>query len=263
MSNTEELAKFARGLVLEVSKRTSSPHLSSSLSVLDSLICLGSNQDDEETHSREIYLSKGHASLGLYASLVALGKLPQEVLELYCADGSHFEGHVNSKVPGIPLSTGSLGHAAAFAIGRAIGDLSNGLRRHHWVVLSDGELDEGSNWEAFLIGSHRKLANLHFLIDRNGIQSLGSTEDTVSLEPLVEKFVAFGLTVLESNGHDHTSLQRAIAMAEEAGGPTVMIANTTKGFGLPEIESKAVLYHYKPATQELLDAFHAKNGREK
>jgi transketolase len=260
MRSTEELAHSARDLVLATSARTSTPHLSSSLSVLDILVCLGADLPTENGGAREIYLSKGHASLGMYASMVALGKLPAEVLDTYCSDGSFFEGHVNSKIPGIPLSTGSLGHAAAFAAGRAIGDLRSGSDRQHWVVLSDGELDEGSNWEAFLIASHRKLPNIHFAIDRNGVQSLGSTEETSSLEPLGSKLSAFGLKVLEVDGHNHDNLKQAISDSESEGAPTVMIAHTTKGFGLKEIEESAVLYHYKPATQALVDQFRSQNG---
>lgn len=260
MLSTEELAHSAREMVLETSAKTSTPHLSSSLSVLDLLVCLGIDAANKASEPREIYLSKGHASLGMYASMVVLGKLPADVLETYCSDGSFFEGHINSKIPGIPLSTGSLGHAAAFAVGRAIGDLRAGSDRQHWVVLSDGELDEGSNWEAFLIASHRQLPNIHFAIDRNGVQSLGSTEETSSLEPLASKLKAFGLRVFEADGHNHENLKQAIKDSESERTPTALIAHTTKGFGLREIEQSAVLYHYKPASQAMLDDFRALSG---
>lgn len=260
MLSTEELAHSAREMVLETSARTSTPHLSSSLSVLDILICLGVDAANNASHSRQIYLSKGHASLGMYASMVALGSLQAEALETYCSDGSIFEGHVNSKIPGIPLSTGSLGHAAAFAVGRAIGDLRVGSGRQHWVVLSDGELDEGSNWEAFLIASHRGLPNIHFVIDRNGVQSLSSTEETSALEPLASKLRAFGLKVFESDGHNHENLKQAVRDCESERTPTALIAHTTKGLGLKEIEDNAVLYHYKPASQAMLDDFRALSG---
>ena len=247
-------ASFARELILETSARTGTPHLSSSLSVVDILISLGL-AGGERALNREIYLSKGHAALAMYSSLVALGRLPREVMDEYCSDGSMFEGHVNSRIPGIPLSTGSLGHAAPFAVGRVMGDFVLGKKNHHWVVMSDGELDEGSNWESLLIASHRELANFHVVIDRNRIQSLGSTEDTSALEPLADKLRAFGMRVEEVNGHDHVAMSEQIDIIESCGAPTALIANTIKGQGLKDIEDNAVLYHYKPATQEHLLTF--------
>ena len=254
MPDFQSVSKDARALILETSARTGTPHLSSSLSVVDILVSLGLAGQDRAL-GREIYLSKGHAALAMYSSLVALGRLPREVMDEYCVDGSMFEGHVNSKIPGIPLSTGSLGHASPFAVGRAMGDHFSGAKKHHWVVLSDGELDEGSNWEALLIAAHRRLDNFHVVIDRNRIQSLGSTEDTSALEPLADKLVAFGVRVQEAPGHDFDALARHIAFAESCGFPTALIANTTKGKGVKEIEENAVLYHYKPATQEHLSSF--------
>jgi transketolase len=254
MPDASELAYFARKLILETSARTGTPHLSSSLSVVDILVCLGLNRQGKVL-SRETYLSKGHAALAMYASLVALGRLPIETLDDYCSDGSVFEGHVNSRISGVPLSTGSLGHAAPFAIGRAIGDNSLGRTFQHWVVLSDGELDEGSNWEALLIASHRNLSNFHIIVDRNRIQSLGLTEDTSALEPLDQKLKAFGMLVHDVDGHDHVAILNHIEYAESCGAPTALIANTTKGKGVKDIEVNAVLYHYKPATPQHLADF--------
>ena len=254
MPDAAALSSVARELILETSARTGTPHVSSSLSVVDILVSLGL-AGEKQGLGREIYLSKGHAALAMYSSLVAIGLLPREVMQEYCTDGSVFEGHVNSRIPGIPLSTGSLGHAAPYAAGRAMGDLVLGKINHHWVVLSDGELDEGSNWESLLIASHRKLANFHIVIDRNRIQSLGSTEDTSALEPLADKLRAFGLRVNEVSGHDHDAISDHVILAESCGAPTALIANTIKGKGLKDIEENAVLYHYKPATQDHLHAF--------
>lgn len=253
MPKAAEVAQLARRLILETSARTGTPHLSSSLSVVDILVCLG--MTGQGNLSRETYLSKGHAALAMYSSLVALGRLPTETLDGYCSDGSIFEGHVNSRISGVPLSTGSLGHAAPFAIGRAIGDFALGSKLQHWVVLSDGELDEGSNWEALLIASHRRLSNFHIIIDRNRIQSLGSTEDTSALEPLDQKLKAFGMQVHDVDGHDHAAMLSHIDYAESCGVPTALIANTTKGKGVKDIEVNSVLYHYKPATLEHLAEF--------
>lgn len=260
MTDTEVQAHQARLLVLQTSYRSASPHLSSSLSVLDILICLLAEPSLDSSEMREVYLSKGHAALGMYASLVSSGRLALGDLDSYCSDGSVFEGHVNSKIPGIPLSTGSLGHAGAFALGRALGDLRSGSKRNHWVVLSDGELDEGSNWEAFLVSAHRGLPNLHFVVDRNGLQSFTSTEETSTLEPLDMKFAAFGLGVSRVDGHDHSQLKKSILEAERAGRPSVVIAETKKGYGLKAVEDNPVLYHYKPASQDLVKAYEAETN---
>jgi transketolase len=256
MHRLAELAHLARRYILETSERTATPHLSSSLSVVDILVSLG-YETDGLGRDRQIYLSKGHAALAMYSVYVVLGKLPTETLQDYCSNDSVFEGHVNSRIPGIPLSTGSLGHAAPFAIGRAIADLASGSNSQHWVVMSDGELDEGSNWESFLIASHRNLGNFHIVIDRNRLQSLAPTEETSSLEPLASKFRSFNFYVDEADGHDHEQLSELMRRAELLDKPSVLIANTTKGKGVMDIEGNAILYHYKPATKAHLDAFNS------
>lgn len=168
-------------------------------------------------------------------------------MKSYCSDGSYLEGHVNSRLEHIPLSTGSLGHALPFALGRVIGQRESEEQDHHWVVMSDGELDEGSNWEAFLIGSHNRLSRLNVLIDRNQLQSFASTEETSALEPLHLKLESFGWKVFECDGNNHEDLDRVIELSEKTIGPCAVIAHTTKGFGVPDIEANATLYHYRPA----------------
>lgn len=252
MISSIEAAGRARELTLATSLRTQTPHVSSALSCLDILAVLYHGASGDQGTHREIYLSKGHAALGLYAVLEVLELLPSGSILGYCADGSVFEGHVNSKIDHIPLSTGSLGHALPFALGRALGDARKNSSSQHWVVMSDGELDEGSNWEGFLIASHHRLSSLNIVIDRNRLQSLMSTEETSALEPLAMKLESFGWRVFECDGNDHVSVSTAVTLAEETPGPSAVIAHTIKGFGVADIEANATLYHYRPAQSEHL-----------
>lgn len=244
MPSSDERALIARQNIVRTSSKSATPHLSSSLSCIDIIIVLF----DENSHFDErtqVYLSKGHAALAFYAALGSYDRITKTDLEQYCQDFSWFEGHVNSKIYDVPLSTGSLGHALPFAIGRAIES-----EVEHWVVMSDGELDEGSNWEAFLIAAHLGLKNLNVVIDRNKHQSFGSTESTVRLEPLIAKLNSFGWSTSEVDGHDHSALRSAKHEARMATRPFAVIANTVKGFGLKDTEENPTLYHYRPATPE-------------
>lgn len=244
MNTTESRAARARQLIVSCSNRTQTPHLSSCLSSVDILSVIYERTLNPSSHL-QVYLSKGHAALAFYSVLASYGHLPESQLDTYCQDSSFLEGHVNSRVANVPLSTGSLGHALPFAIGRALHSSQD-----HWVVMSDGELDEGSNWEALLIASHLKLRNLNVVLDRNHLQSFGSTEDTIQLEPLNQKFEAFGWTAIEVDGHNHDSLKSARDKAMSTKGPCAILARTTKGYGVRDAEENPTLYHYKPAAEK-------------
>ena len=249
LADTVSVATRARLLAVETSIQTQTPHISSCLSCIDIVTVL---MHPSRAKHENFFLSKGHAALALYSVLCAYGIVSRKDLASYCQDGSIFEGHVNSKVPQVALSTGSLGHALPFALGRA---MSSGLLKKNeqfWVLLSDGELNEGSNWESLMIGSFRSIGNLNVIVDRNHLQSLASTEETSGLEPLVDKFIAFGWKVIEVDGHDHDELVSATKSAESENCPTVILAQTVKGFGVPEMEESPVLYHYKPANESHL-----------
>jgi transketolase len=239
--------------ILSISRDKKTPHVSSALSCADILVALFSRK--KASSLCEIYLSKGHAALALYCTLAEYGFITADELATYGGDGSIFEGHVNSKIPGVPLSTGSLGHALAFAAGRALADSVDRPLIEHWVILSDGELDEGSNWEALLLASQLGLHGLNVIIDRNGLQSLKETESTLALEPLAEKLSAFNWQVEEVNGHSLPEIDAALERAYHSSSPTCIIANTVKGYPLAEIMSEGVLYHYRPATEAHLELF--------
>ena len=167
----------------------------------------------------------------------------------HCQNGSVFSGHVSDKsIPGVELSTGALGHGLPVGSGIALAAKLDNKQHHIFVLMSDGELNEGSNWEAFLFSAHHQLSNLTAIIDRNRLQSLRSTELTVKLEPLVEKFIAFGWNVLEIDGHDHQSLKENLNVRDRYM-PTVIIANTIKGKGVSFMENE-VEWHYRTPLDE-------------
>ena len=200
-------------------------------------------------------LSKGHACTGLYAALALAGFLPRADLQAYATDGSALMSHASHKVPGVELSTGSLGHGLPVGCGLAYGARLAGADWRTVVLLSDGELDEGSNWEAFLFAAHHRLDRLWAVIDANSIQSLGSVDDVLRLEPLRDKFASFGWAVLDIDGHDAVALHRAIDLDHPPipGKPTVVIARTIKGRGVSFMEGQ-LAWHYRSPSDVHLEA---------
>jgi transketolase len=232
-------------------------HIGSSLSIIDILAVLYDGMKRMETEKlidqKSVFVSKGHAAAGTYAVMAHAGLFPTDWLTTYCEDDSPLIGHVNRHgVPGVNLSTGSLGHALPFAAGKAFASKLDESGENYFVILSDGECDEGSNWEAALVSAHLQLSNLTVLVDRNRLQSLGSTELTISLEPFSAKWEAFGWDVEEIDGHNHEQIKMA-ALGDFGfrTKPKVIICNTIKGFGVSFMQN-SVLWHYKSPTGEYL-----------
>jgi transketolase len=199
-------------------------------------------------------LSKGHAGAGVYAVLAECGFFPVAELARHCQDGSNLSGHVSHKgIPGVELSTGSLGHGLSVGTGMAYAATLDGKTHRIVVLLSDGECDEGSIWEAVLFAAHHKLNRLTVIIDYNKIQSLKRVDETLGLEPFAEKWRAFGWRVDEVNGHDHDELARALQTPADADKPTCIIAHTVKGKGVSFMEN-TVLWHYRTARGDELAA---------
>lgn len=200
-------------------------------------------------------LSKGHAGAGVYAALAETGYFPAPLLEQHCACGSKLCGHISHLgIPGVELSTGSLGHGLPVGAGMAYAAGLDGKAFRVFVLMSDGECDEGSNWEAILFAAHHRLSNLVAIVDYNKIQSLATVEDTLRLEPFAEKWRAFGWRVEEVDGHDHESLSKALDTIPAAGNaPTCVIAHTTKGKGVSFMEN-SVLWHYRSPQGEEFEA---------
>jgi transketolase len=197
-----------------------------------------------------LILSKGHAAAGLYAVLAEAGSLSQKDLETFARDGTTLPAHppINA-LPDIPFATGSLGHGLSLAAGMALATRLKGRPRRFFCITSDGELNEGSVWEAALFVAHQELDNLIWLIDRNGLQGIGRTEDVMALEPLIEKLQSFGWFVSVADGHDFDSLRAAMERSDGSDNrsrlPSVIICKTVKGHGLPGLQD-TVDCHYLP-----------------
>ncbi len=249
---TEELAWRVRRHAIRMVHLGKSSHIGSVLSIADILAVLyGAVLRIDPLHpdmpDRDRFiLSKGHAGAGVYATLAECGFFSVEILKNHYQNGSKLSGHVSHiNMPGVEFSTGSLGHGLPVNCGRAYAAKKAGADHRIVTLLSDGECDEGSNWEAFLFAPHHKLDNLLVIIDYNKLQSIKSIADTLGLDPLDEKLKAFGWNVIEVDGHGHEQLKAAMARSSiKKGQPTCIIANTTKGKGIPFMEN-SVLWHYR------------------
>jgi len=259
MTKLEKLALKIRKNAVSMTSTGGSSHIGSILSIADILAVLygsvmnyKSNEPNWRSRDRFI-LSKGHAGAGVYAALAESGFLSIDKLKTHYKDGSDLSGHVSHKgIPGVEFSTGSLGHGLPVATGMALAAKINKDEHMVYVLMSDGECDEGSNWEAALFAPHHKLDNLVIIIDRNKLQSIHSTEDTLGLEPFVDKWQAFGWNVIDVDGHDLAQLIKACD-SKEKGKPLCIIANTIKGKGVSFMENQ-VLWHYRSPQDEEFEA---------
>lgn len=261
--DTRDLALRLRRHVVRMCAAGGSSHVGSGLSMADIIAVLYGgvlrvDPGDPTWPGRDRFiLSKGHAGACVYAALAERGFMPLETLDRHYRNGSNLSGHVSHKgVPGVELSTGSLGHGLGVGAGMAMQLRRMGGAQRVFVVMSDGECDEGSNWEAILFAAHHRLTNLCAIVDYNKLQSLASVADTLGLEPFAAKWRAFGWTVADVDGHDHAGLRRAFTAAAvaNAGRPTCIIAHTVKGRGVSFMENE-VLWHYRaPEGEELAAA---------
>lgn len=195
-------------------------------------------------------LSKGHCCAALYAALALKRFFPVEELQQFGQDGSRLMAHISHKVPGVEFSTGSLGHGLGIACGKALAGKRQKKTWRVFALLSDGELDEGSNWEAILFAPHHRLDNLVAVVDYNKIQSFGSVEQVLDLHPLAEKFRAFRWAVKEIDGHNHDAISAALReIPFEADKPSCLVAHTVKGKGVDFMEDK-LLWHYRTPNAE-------------
>ncbi len=250
--NTDRLAKAIRLHCLRMTSSGGSSHIGSCLSIADIMAVLygrilrvDPRQPGHRGRDRFI-LSKGHAGAVVYATLAECGFFPVEKLSTHYQDGSDLSGHVSHKgIPGVELSTGSLGHGLGVGTGMALAAAQAGLTHRVVVLLSDGECGEGSNWEAIMFAAHHRLRNLCAIVDYNKLQSLALVEDTVALEPFTDKWQSFGWEVRRCDGHDHAALEQAMRPAD-GDRPVVVIADTVKGKGISFMEHQ-VLWHYRTA----------------
>ena len=246
------LANSIRKHVLRMTHRAKSAHVGTSLSMADILAVLYSgalrvtpSTVDSPDRDRFI-LSKGHGCAGLYAALAEAGFFPMAWLDDFYGDGAMLAGHAtHNGVPGIEVSTGSLGHGLPIACGMAMAGKQDGRDYRVVTLLSDGECDEGTIWEAALFAPHHKLDNLVVIVDYNKIQSLGHVKDTIGLEPFADKWEAFGWETIQIDGHDYAEIEGALRfLPARVGKPTCIIAHTVKGKGVSFMED-TVLWHYR------------------
>ena len=229
--------------IVQMCAGSSGGHLGGSMSLVEILVTLYSrvlNLDpaNPDADDRDmLILSKGHGAIGLYAALSEYGFIPSEQLAQYGKAGSPFMAHPNRRLPGVEMPSGALGHGLPLAIGFALAARLDGSGRRSVVIMGDGELQEGSVWEGAMAASSLGLQNLTAVVDRNKLQITGGTEDTIALEPLTDRWRSFGWSVRDIDGHDLAALQAAFTAPPEAGKPTVIIARTVKGRGLPFLEN--------------------------
>jgi transketolase len=251
--------RIRKGVIRQI-KAGKAGHVGGALSIAEILSCLYfriMRVEPKNPGWRErdrFVLSAGHKCLALYAALAERGFFDLSVLDTYGSLGSKLPGHPDMhKLPGIETNTGALGHGLSIAGGMAIGLKMDRLDARVYVIMGDGELAEGSNWEAAAAASHHKLDNLLVFVDRNTLQISGRTVEVMRYEPLAARWEAFGWSVREINGHDvRQILETAHAIPFEKGKPSLVIANTVKSKGLSFAEDKAS-YHYWKATPEELE----------
>lgn len=249
-------AQAIRIAALHCHFRSNSSHIGSGFSCADLLAVLYggwlrlSPEKVQDPQRDRFILSKGHAAAIYYATLAEYGFLPREELESYCQDGCTLGGHVHHSVPGVEVSTGSLGHGLPMGVGMALGARRAGKPYRVVVLMSDGEMNSGANWEAILLAAGQKLDNLLAIVDRNRLQAMGSTEDIIPLEDLAEKWRAFGWTVRRIDGHSHGDILKTLQeFPFDPPRPSVIIADTVKGKGVSFMENR-MEWHYKSPNQE-------------
>jgi transketolase len=259
--NPADFARKIRAHALRMVHRAKASHIGSCLSMADILAVLYTrvlNIDPlapGDCNRDRFILSKGHAAAILYAALAERGFFPVSELDSYCEVGSRLTGHVSHGVPGIEVSTGSLGHGLPIAVGAALAARADGRSSKVFCLLSDGECDEGSNWEAILFAPHHNLENLVVIVDFNKIQSFGRVCDVLELEPFAEKWRAFRWNTIEVDGHDIGALEQVLSSTpQQAGRPTVIVAHTIKGKGVSYMEDKLEWHYRSPSVDQLEEA---------
>ena len=248
-------ARTIRRVILDQSNSAHVGHISSALSIADLIAALYAEvlvipSPDNPDRDRFI-LSKGHCAAALYSVLALRGFIDPALLPTFMKPLSLLNGHPNRrKVAGVEANTGPLGHGLPIAVGSAIASKLSGRNWQTFVVTGDGELQEGSNWEAAMAAGHRKLDNLCVIVDRNRLQQGARTEDTNALDPLTDKWAAFGWEAVEVDGHDHAALYDLFTRPR-TGRPLAVVANTRKGRGVSFIEDRVEWHHKVPSAEQV------------
>ncbi|MCZ2497700.1 transketolase [Xylophilus sp. Kf1] len=240
-----------RKTVLDMAFAGSTVHIGCAFSLIEILAVLYRKHlrypgNDPKAQLRDyLVLSKGHGVMAQYACMYEMGWLARQDIDRYFADGSDLKGLSDSRIPGLEVTSGSLGHGFSVGVGMAMGAKLRKTDQKVYVIVGDGEMNEGPIWEGMLFAAHHKLDNLVVIVDENGFQAMGKTEDVMSLGNLGAKFESFGFETRNVDGHDEVALDQAITALFESGSgkPKAIIAKTTKGRGVPFMEHDNI-WHY-------------------
>lgn len=262
-------ARELRKQILEMIVAARGTHIASAFSIVELVLFLYSNvlnidpKNPKDENRDKFVLSKGHGCAALYVVLANFGFFPNSALNTYTSTGSILGGHPDSsKIPGVEVSTGSLGHGFSMAVGFALANKINKKKSQVYCLVGDEELNEGSNWEATMIAAHHKLDNLVLIIDENKLMISGFAKDILDSLSFEEKFSAFGWNTIKTNGHDFSEIGKAFEKASiKNGKPTVIIARTIKGKGVSFMENKKEWYSVLPDEQQMKVAIGELNSR--
>jgi transketolase len=251
---SKDVARDIKASIIDLTHYSRSSHVGACLSIADILTVLYFGVltidplDPRKEDRDKFILSKGHASAALYATLAARGFFPLSYLDKFHVDGGLLPGHLDREsVPGVEASTGSLGHGLSLGVGMAIANRQTGNPGKVYVLLGDGECNEGSVWEAIMLAATLRLANLTAIVDYNKLQSFGRTNEVINQENMVERWGTFGWEAHEVDGHNREELERIFRAAQ--GGPKAVIAHTVKGKGVSVMEDR-LEWHYKSPNDE-------------
>lgn len=250
-------SKAARRIIAEIIYHASASHIASAFSIVEILRAIyrnvGVNKIFHWAEDRDrVILSKGHGAAALYVVMHQFGLMGHDDLESYGKNGSLMSGHVSHFIPRIEHSTGALGHGLSVGVGVSIGLKAKHFLSRVFVVTGDGEMHEGSNWEACMFAGHLKLNKLCVLVDANNLCGITHTEQVCSLEPWVDKFRAFGFIAYEVDGHNEEALCNLIRKTSDSDRPVAIVCRTVKGKGVSFIEHQNV-WHYRPPNKEALE----------
>ena len=254
----DTISKKIRRRILNLLYKSRASHLGSNMSMVEILLAIYSEVDLEKIKNNDpkrdrIFVSKGHSAAATYTVMEHYGLITPSDLDGYHSNGSIFTGHVNHMVDCVEHSTGALGHGINVAVGAALGQRAlKATEERTYVVLGDGEIQEGSVWEAIMFACHRQLGNLYIFIDNNGISSIEKTSNVIDLNPLQSKFKSFGVNVREVNGHSIEDIKKSIEQSKDAINPTVIICNTVKGKGISFAENQPI-WHYRSLDEKLYE----------
>jgi transketolase len=252
----QKISNIVRSKIVKMNSKSFASHSGTALSTVDILTVLyykimNINPNDPDMKNRDKFiLSKGHGSSALYATLAQRGYFDKSLLEGFYIDKGTLPGHLDKEaVPGVEVSSGSLGHGLSIGLGMAIANKFDKLNNHVYVMCGDGELNEGSVWEAIMFAPHKVSNDLTLIIDYNKLQGYGKTNDVINIEPLVDKLRAFNWEVLEIDGHNYDEIENALNYNSSK--PKAIIAHTIKGKGVSYMENKFEWHYKSPNTEEL------------